>query len=157
MARHNRRRVNPSRHRSARYGYTGYTNPAPARGCQLQLLELAWPAAVCHCLSVLASQQQPTSFWPLSVCVCVWMELMPNRIYITEPPFSCCFYCSCCDKCYRCLSLSLVAFSFSGFTHQFNWKASAGLSLPHFVICLLAICHFFSLSPQAAASSWLFN
>lgn len=41
------------------------------------------------------------------------------------------------------LSLSLVAFSFSGFTHQFNWKASAGLSLPHFVICLLAICHFF--------------
>lgn len=54
---------------------------------------------------------------------------MPNRIYITEPPFSCCFYCSCCDKCYRCLSLSLVAFSFSGFTHQFNWKASAGLTL----------------------------
>lgn len=93
----------PSRHRYARYA--GYSNP-PARGCQLQLLELAWPglawpAAVCHCLSVLARQQEPTCFWPLC------MELMPNRIYITEPPFSCCVYCSCCDKCYRCPSLCL--------------------------------------------------
>lgn len=154
MARHNRRRVNPSRHRSARY-----------QSCSSSRLSAAatWVGLASCCLSLLIGACKPaaTNFLLaivcLCVCVCVWQELMPNRIYIREPPFSCCFYCSCCDKCYRCLSLSLVAFSFSGFTHQFNWKASAGLSLPHFVICLLAICHFFSLSSQAAASSWLFN
>lgn len=86
------------------------------------------------------------------VCVCV-MKLMPSRIYITEPPFPCCVYCSCCDKCYRWLTPSLwLSLSLSrclstafSFTHQFNWKASSGLSLLYFVICLLAICHFFHL------------
>lgn len=139
------------------------SSPNAARGCQLQLLQLswvelplpdsAWLAAVCHCLSVLASsrnQLPPGHCQCVCVCECagVRLKLMPSRIYITEPPFPCCVYCSCCDKCYRCclsaslsltLSLSLSAFSF---THQFNWKASSGLSLLYFVICLLAICHF---------------
>lgn len=121
----------PSRHRSTRYtpGCIAQPQSNPlARGCQLQLLELAWPGQLLFVIAYRCLQGSRNQL-PPGHCLCLWMKLMPNRIYITEPPFSCCVYCSCCDKCYRCLSLSLsvslsLVPSFSGCVCRLQFHSS---------------------------------